>query len=678
MAADTSLPTRQWNVIIDIKLNRSIDDEIYVTHGCSIYETTILNGKSVTYKGFIRNENVNGNICLLTLNLVEQTTNELGQVCCRIKGCAVFKVVKLFGKVGINAPYKFTELLVTNHCLDDEVIEYAFLRDSKMKAIDRLSGEITFKQYDVTDIPREFATNDQIYNQYIVPWETTSIEKLAPCGYSIPEIAGYHVQKFRFVSGTALPFSYALFWTDRYFDRFEDDNVKCSQFVSLLYQLLVASVTFHPEFSGVDDFVGKCKAMLSSDTIDHVNLPIIDVAINILNTKTSSEPYITDEVNMSKLKRKVNVDQMSNICEICGCDCEDGAKYAYELKRLICKSDWKKILGTLSGDVKARIIYDTVFRLLNMTTAFFSVMFCVADSDLCHVVTVLVDNDTTNALVGSDVSVPKPIPLIGALKVLFVETTAYTSPFQSPYLTDAHKNRSKKQRHIENCISSSMKSTTVDTYASRETSNESISPFYRIFLNMITTEIGGPIDYLPIKAPGYVGFTLDDIHNNLRDLKLVPRIRPEPALHASMLDLINNQLPSYLIIPRDLEALYDIYGQKTVEMIEKEVSMCVKRNKTLKARYTPTKAVSNYVRVNIYTIDVVMKRHVTITEIMAKVEQTLTLYPFLVGFDYRIKQIYDLSTQTVVFNIFFYYDTKSHKIYITCERERHTQLGRFA
>jgi hypothetical protein len=668
------------NIHIEIKLNNAVKDELYISHGCTTHESTTIMGKKYVYKGAVNVEDVNGNTCLLTINFIEKTTNELGQICCRIKGNVVFRIVKLISRIGIGNTFTFEDVPVTNHCLDDEEYENAFLKDQRMKVIDKISGDLLFVDYFTVDdrmMKKAFVKNDIIESQYILPWRTTQIEALAPGGYLIPEISSYHVTTFRFVSGTALPFSYALYWQNRYFRDFEYNATRCGQFVDIIYGLLESSIRFHPEFSGVDDFVSRFSQMISEDKINHKHLLILDIIINMLNLKTASEPYITDEVHISKINRKVNVDQLSNVCEIKGCDCEDGAKYAYELKRLICESNWPQISKTLNGDVRVTKLMGTVVTVLNMTKCFFSVMYCVSKRPICHVVAVLVDNITADKLVGMQSSSVMPIGLLRSIKTLFVETTAYSSPFQSPYISDAYKKRTIKQRRIENCVSSSMHFKSTETYSSPEISDKTISPFYRIFVNMITTEYPGVTDFLPISRGNVVGFTLDDLHSESRDVRLVPRIKTSPALHSAMVELIENQLPSYIITPRDLDIIYDMYGRNAVGLIRSEVDKCISEHSNLKSKYIQSSTSHHYVRVNVYTVDIVARKSVGVTELMSKVENTLINYPFLNHFTYRIDQIYKNSVQTIVFNIFFYYDSKSQEVNTMCERSKHAQEGRF-
>lgn len=673
--------SNESDVRIEIKLNNAVKDELYISHGCSVHESTMISGKRYVYKGSIKTEHINGNTCLLTVNFIEKTTNELGQVCCRIKGNVPFRIVKLAARIGTGNVFKFDDVPVTNHCLDDEEYENSFLKDQKLKIIDKISGEMTITQYfSISDgmMKRNFVTNDDINSQYVMPWRTSQIERLAPGGYLIPDIHNYHVPSFRFVSGTSLPFSYALHWRNRYFEGFENDATKCRQFVDIIYGLLESAVYFHPEFRDVSDFVERCTKMIAENISDYHQLPILDCIVNVLNLKTASEPYITDQVHMSKINRKVNVDQLSNVCEIKGCDCEDGAKYACELKRLICESDWSSIASTLSGDHRVSMLINTVVKILQMTKCFFSVMYCVSKQAICHVVAVLIDNMTADRLVSMHGLGVMPISILQTIKTLFVETTAYSSPFQAPYLSDRHRKSIKQQKRIENCVQSSMHSKTTETYTSQENTDDMISPFYRIFVNMITTEYPGDVlDFLPLSRGGIVGFTLNDIHNASSEIRLVPRMKASPSLHISMIDLIHNQLPSYLIVPRDLDVIYDIYGHSAIGSINSEINRCVNQSSTLKSKYVQSSTSHHYVRVNVYTIDLVVRKSSAITELMAKVENTIINYPFLKQFTYRIRQIYAQSTQTIVLNFFFYYDSKSHEVETLCERTKHTQVGRF-
>jgi hypothetical protein len=547
-----------------------------------------------------------------------------------------------------------------------------------MKVIDFISGSLTIKRYGLAlhGSQNVMITNDQVEYGYIDPWKKSAIKSLAPGGYSTPAIRRYHIERFRIVSGAVVPFSYALFWKNRFFEGFENDPYRCRLFVDLVYGLLAASVRLHPEFSSMENFVEITTKILSSGDVCFKCLASFDTMLNVLNLKASSEPYVADQVRLGR-GRRVDVDQLSNICEISGCDCEDGAKYAYELKRLICESNWSMIDATLNGDVHVSYIRQTLVPFFSMTTAFFCVMYCITHTDICHIVTVLIDNDSADALVGRRSSKPRPIPIIKQIRMMFLETTAYSSPFQMPYLSKEHEKHVSKQKHIENCVSSRMKTPSIDVTASMDTNNDRISPFYKIFVNMMTIEYGSIVDYLPVKN-GQVGFTLDDIYHRFENIRLLSRMHISDEFHSAMIEVIDNQLPSYIVTPRDAESLYDMYGQNATSNVKNQIDACINVNATLKGKHTPGKVSQHYIRVNVYTIDVISHDHMSITEIMSKVAQVLVNYPFIVSFDYRLERPYSTSFQTIIFNIFFYYDTKSQKIYTLCERDHHKQTGRFA
>jgi len=629
---------------------------------------------------FDRNITWNENLCYLTINVTEKTTNKEGQICSRNAGDVSFKIVELYKTHG-KKNFTFEKTPIYNHCLDDEVYTIHALKDPKIRRIGYVSGNISINilnaKMSKTKVPSDI--NATILDNFIQPWYN-HLETLAPNGPVIQEIHDYHVPIFRFLSGSMVPFSYSLLWKNRFYDNnFEQDPVKCGMFVLIIQNLLDSSVFFHPEFRDTHDFIEKCTQYVKSDSMDPKYLSCIDVIVNMLNIKTASEPYIADIVDVPALKRPIQVDQMSNVNNIYGCDCEDGCKYACELKRLICDSNWNLIIKTMGNDHSVIELRDTVVRVLRMMCAFMTVMYCKSDSEICHVVMVLVDWKTTKTLLNIDQSTKVtryeeiPSRRLTQCKMLFAETTAYSSPFQFPLANETEINEQKKMYYVGHKISQKFKEEehiahSVEMYEVNpvyKTSGD-ISSFYKYFTHFMTWELmnifPNTLDFLPVKSDGHYGFSLNDFAYHMDQTHLVSRMTADKELFKLMNSLILSQQPSYDIVPvDDIHYMQDIFTDESTEMIAKTFEHVITSTKSssLISKYQKKykKDAYYYARMNIYAIDLLTSTddNKIYREIVIKIEEILNRYQFIESYDFRIKKVYSYSKQTIVVNIFFYY-----------------------
>lgn len=631
---------------------------------------------------FDRNVTWNENLCYLSINITEKTANKDGQVCSRNVGDVSFKIVELFKTHG-KKNFQFEKAPIYNHCLDDEIYTIQALKDPKVRRIGYISGNITINilnaQMSKTKVPSDI--NATILDHCIKPWYD-NLEKLAPNGPVIKEIYDYHVPIFRFLSGSMVPFSYSLLWKNRYYDdNFEQDPVKCQSFVKIIQNLLDTSVFLHPEFKDTHDFIQKCTQHVKSDSMDSKYLSCVDVIINMLNIKTASEPYIADIVDVPSLKRPIQVDQMSNVNNIYGCDCEDGAKYACELKRLICDSNWNTIIKTMDNNRQVIEMRDTVVRILRMMCAFMTVMYC--ENAICHVVTILIDWKTTKKLLNIDLSTKiskyEEIPSrrLTQCKMLFVETTSYSSPFQLPLADEAEKNEQKKMYYMSHKIEQAFKKEdilkdSIEVYAINPTykSSGDISSFYKYFTNFMTWELmsvfPNTLDFLPVKSDGHYGFSLNDFAYNMDQIHLVPRMTADKELFKLMNNLILSQLPSYDIFPDDdVPYFSDIITDSSPEIIAQTFENNIKSSNSalLTGKYQKKfkKDAYYYARMNIYAIDLLTStgEKKIYHEIIAKIEEILGKYKYVESYDFRVKRVYSYSKQTIVVNVFFYYKNQN-------------------
>lgn len=668
--------------IKELALDRGKTNDLNINIFCGY--TTENNTKKVSdkvylYEGqFINGCLIDEDLCLLSINIIEKTKNELGQICFRNMGNISFKLIELYKTNGINTRINFDKTPIFNHCVDDEIYLISELKDKRKRIIGEISGSLMISRFDndkITSNDRKLDYNAIVMKNYINPWYD-NLTKLAPKGPVTDEISDYHVPIFRLLSGSILPFSYSLLWKNRYFsDGFENDPNKCAKFVEIISNLVDASVAFHPEFGDQNNnyFYRKCNDFINNNSTDQMAYSCIDVIINILNIKTASEPYVSDELYLTGLKKKISVDQMSNPNDIYGCDCEDGAKYAYELKRLICNSNWPLILQTMNNSQIVKNIMNTIVPVLRMLCSFFSVMYC--NNGICHVVLCLIDWNTTAKLCNirsKIVNNQKILRILTDHKILFVETTAYSSPFQTKIPDEILEKERKKKFNMSNIVSSEIASpdmSSLEVYSVNPYFKNSpwVSTFYKYFTNMMTTELldfyPNCLDFLPITDGTHYGFSLNDFVSRSEAVQLIPRIKPDLKDFNMMNEIILAQLPSYDIYPNDQIIIIDnsMFSSSFEDIFTEKMGQLFRKSDIIKSKYYryDDSLINNmnYVRMNIYTIDLMKEIDNSrfLVNILSKIEDLLRKYPIFYCFRIIQQQIYSYSKQTIVVNVFFYY-----------------------
>lgn len=675
MAAFNNKDPSSSAVDIEIKINinkvEGIDVNQYalkIFHGNCIRSEIVQKEeeKSFTFYGWIdKSKPIYSNLCLLSVEFIEKTMNDIKQDCCRFACVMTLPIIELYKNVEKRSD-KSIEFngIITNRTIDDEEEYNPMLKIKKVKEFGKINGSLNFIKYNVPYIQDSaMISENTIKEKYIYPWWNENIKKLAPGGYVNPVLDTYHVPYFRFLSGNVVPFSYVLYWQNNYFSNFENDYQKSFQFVNIIQALLNASVYMHPEFENMNDFFIQCQNLISTNSIEKNHLQCIEVILNMLNLKSSSEPYIMDKVKITSIGKTIDVDQVSNVCEIYGCDCEDGCKFAYELKRLICDSNWNQIEKTLSGNRIVSLLKDTIVRILNMFTAFTAVMYCEIDKKpLCHVICVLMDNAVASKLTGQRKrNQIDSLDIIKKLRLCFIESTAYSSPFQCDFVYDETK--VKLENHIQSFPLLS-KSTEIYSSFMRDAQDQSISSFYKYFTNMITIEyldvLPKIIDFLPI-TNDKSGILIDDIFDDdkLMHLSLKPRAIADDALNQYLINLIHAQQANYEIVPYDFTFFEKIFKNKSDTVIERGILSCFKFKSNVDSKYQKTfkKGSNSYIRMNVSLIDFLNNNN----NILSSIEQIILKYSFIKYFTFRVKNIYaGLSSQSIVINFFFYYDKKNN------------------
>lgn len=645
------------------------NQEIKIFHGHATNERISINNYEkkikVSYGGYVKDvESVNDKTILFGIYILEKTKNDKGLSCIRVKGNVNFKPSFLRKSLGKSEHF---EKIVHNHCLDDEKKEVSSLRDKSKLNLRILNGTISVIKY--PSFGRSFyLSNEIVKKDCIKPWydiisETTKY-------FISPEMKTFHVPWMRFVTGPIIPFSCAFLWKNRDFDHFESDSSKCSSFVDIVSRLLSTSVKLHPEFLDLNDFFKKCNDFISRDEISSIGYSCMEVILDILVLKSVSEPYIVDKVRL-KTSESIDVDQLSCLCHIYGSDCEDGDKYAFEMKRLITDSNWDMIKNTLNGNNVVMNIISTVVKIYRMLFNFSCTMYC--KGDICHSINVLVDINTAKKWIKLNPSnqikpnEEHPLKLIQNVKLFFNESTAYSSPFQKPFADDDHHisdfdtERHKKielEKMLTNMIKSHHSELDVYDYFVPDKNHPSDN-FYRYFTNFVTTDFQSifptVIDFIPIKNGNTFGFGLNDVYFNESEIQLIPRIDFGKSKLNYFEELVDGHHPNYDIIPNNFSLLKDYFNEKFIDEINNNMTQNIKKMNLTK-KLQNEKGSTKYVKVNcfpIYGLSHSIKD--MCKDIVETISYILSHDSQFSKFFYRIEKTYSKSQQTFMFLLYFYF-----------------------
>lgn len=629
--------------------------ELKAFHGYAVNEHSSItySGKTATIKYSSRIENVsgiNGKTSLFGIYVLERTVSDRGLPCIRIQGNIHFKAHELLDRK--QTKHNHFRKHIKNHVLDDEIKSNYVLAKRENRILGHLEGTIHIIEYPQFksgfSIPRK-----EVHELCIHPWYQSI--KTHTTGFVHPVIENYHVPWMRFLTGPIIPFSTSMFWRNREFVNFESDPSKCSLFVGLIYGLLHNAVDLYPEFSSVDAFFHECKEFIAKDDFSKIGLSCLNVIMDIFILKAISEPYVTDRVSLERSKQQIHVDQYSGLCHIYGSDCEDGQKYAHELNRLISNSDWNRIISSLNNDSHAINILATVVKILRMTYNFCTTMYC--GSDICHSVNVLIDCTTVKEWLGVDpgtrIKGNEEIPLkrIRQIKTFFIESTRYSSPFQNPFIDDDHHptdddhDRRVKmdfQGRVEQELDRVSEMDAFDNSVLPDGHN--ISSFYKFWTNLMTLDLlslyPGVLDFLPITQGNLFGISLNDVHFNPRFVSIAPRIRFSDIQLNYFDEVVNGHHPNYDLIPNRFALFEKMFSG--VSQIHK-LMPSTKRFKSF-----------NYIKINVYIIGVLKDIKTETSHINSVISKIMSRESKFIGFDYRIRQLYN-SPQSYVFILYLQY-----------------------
>lgn len=627
------------------------DQEIKVFHGHSMNEkVSITKDESkkyhIEFKCQIEDlDNLNPKTCIFGIYILEKTQNEHGLTCIRIKGIIDWTFNKLQKSLGKTIDFhKF----VHNHTLNDEIKSNKAVSVKTNRRLGLLEGQIFVHDYPSKSAESyEHISNDHVKHDCINPWYQ-SVEHLKPVN---PIMKDFHVPWMRFISGPIIPFSCAFLWKNRYFENFENNVTKCQQFVDIIMTLLSASVSIHADFDDINDFFNQCSNVISEDKKNRQALICLETIFFILTIKCVSEPYITDLVRLVTTGVSINVDQMTSLSLSYGCDCEDGDKYAYELKRLITDSDWGKIISTLNGNSTVSKLNDTVVMIFRMLYNFHATMFC--GHNICHSVNVLIDIDTVKTWIGIDNSRKiKPneqssLSIMKDFKIFFNESTSFSSPFQKPY-HDYYPHLRELQKYYETVSSELGHVPSLKVYDYTTSVGSHDHEFYKYFTNFVTTDLldvfPNVLDFAPITDGNLYGIALRDVYSNRKQLSLRPRLELTPRYFSYFDQLVNGHHPNFDLIPHQFELLKS-YFKSSFESEFNEILFREIKVLGLNDKNREPKKKTDYFLVSIYPIGG-FKSLPSFCQTIAKKIKTIVELHDIECFVIKIERLYKSSNQS--------------------------------
>ena len=634
------------------------NQEIKVFHGHSKNERVSIlkrdNKYRIEYNCNILNlSELNAYTCIFGIYVFEKTHTAHHLVCVRIKGVITFKFNDL---QKINGKTVDFEKHIHNHCLDDEIETTPKLRDKSFRRLGLVKGTIQVKKYPQASFYHRI-TNEEILSNCIKPWYD-KIESLSS-SFIDPIIKAYHVPWMRFVSGPLIPFSCVFLWQNRYFHNFEGDIRKCNDFVDIIMTLLQAAVSLHAEFDDINDFFSQCTNVISEDKRNYQAFICMKVILSILVSKCVSEPYITDLVKLTKQKVSINVDQLSLLSLVYGSDCEDGDKYAYELKRLITDSNWEMIIQTTSNNSNVIKLYKTIVKIYRMMYNFHATMYC--GKDICHSINISIDINTIKKWFGISVDrkIKKneeyPLKIIQDFKLFFNEGTSFSSPFQKPY--EDYVTNLSDIIHQFDVISHELAHTPemkiYDPTTSIGYRNEYV--FYKYFTNFVTTDFlnhfPNTLDFAPILNDNIYGFGLKHIYSDSDSIILKPRLTLSNEYLNYFTQIVNGHHPDFELRPHQFNMLEKYFNADFKSKFNKILLNEIKNQGLLK-KYRLIKS-KNYITINVFPIGGYHSLEKFGELVIQKTSNIINHNPKISSFDFKIEKLYSSSNQTFFCSIRF-------------------------
>lgn len=286
-------------------------------------------------------------------------------------------------------------LPIVNYALKDELKRqngpesavYGSTQGSIMLTVSRSGSSDAVPSY----FPLQYTPaqhSERIFNNYIVKYYDTCFKPPRP---SVPKLRDYHVPSFSTYTGVDVPASAYLQWRHN-----DADAARLQKTMSHIVHSVSAAVASNPLL--VDErhyveLVGDLTRTRGYPTsLDLEHTAALQTTVEVLTQLSTSAPYVAD-FGFARSRggggngyERADDDLYCPVADTEGTDCEDGAKLACELKRLIQEH----------GNMMGR--YGALSTLLGYFAHFVAISYCAdpdpdqttRDKGLCHVVCILI------------------------------------------------------------------------------------------------------------------------------------------------------------------------------------------------------------------------------------------------------------------------------------------------
>ena len=495
-----------------------------------------------------------------------------------------------------------------------------------------------------TDIYPIDKLNEIVFTRYIKKFFDVCVGPARKFNASAPKLEAYHVPNFVTYSGVQLPASASLLWRPHVRDWHDFD--------SALISAARVAVSCYPEISSFDMYLELIARMTDMraplSKLDEVHSSALRASVEVLTQLSTIQPYLEDTgfgKDSTGRWRQIGDDQYCPVTESDGTDCEDGAQYACQLKRLI--------------EMRSSVI-PALSRLFSYFSHYIAIMYCAdnepeqndRDQGLCHVACMLIPKTASCAIVAcqsaSCTTYPRELRWsnhwIRHVGLIVPETTAITDcrVYPTGETDELYRRETEAARNVVLNFAKNEAGTYMnrDTFVSKRGGGMAkymngyyASGFYQWITNVWSVECNHTLDLLPIysqssgggSSPPTWGVRVRDLSAQiLRVQKLCPpetmrkyfgqstlaRIDTTPIrfvhrtlldreVHDICIDVLNGHVPPYKALPDKISPAKTLSVQRTL------VDAIRAQPKLERAMKSSILDGASYVRLDLYTTDFV-------------------------------------------------------------------------
>lgn len=474
------------------------------------------------------------------------------------------------------------------------------------------------------------SVNETVFMRYIKPFYDICIGESRRYEVSQRKLIAYHVPNFVTYSGAQLPASASLLWRP-YVSSWRPID-------AAIRDAARVAVASYPEITSFNRYLELLEQMTDTHSplrrLSSEHSAALRASVEVLTQLSTVQPYLEDFAfgkDRNGRVQKIGDDQYCPVTETDGTDCEDGAQYACQLKRII--------------EIRSSVI-PSLSRLYSYFAHCVAIMYCAddepeqseRDQGLCHVVCVLIPR---SAQITRYSSARVPSELLASdhwirrVGLIVPETTAITDCRVYPGDESDERIRveSEKARNLALGFTSPSAGTYMnrDTFVSRRRGQGSAkyiggyyaSGFYQWITNLWTDECPRAIDLLPTYARRRWGVRVRDLSaqillengalsqdtmrkyygdetlSRIREtpIELVYRVELRSEMRALFADVLCAHVPPYKLLP-------DEVPPTKVQRVESDLVRAAKSRSDLVAamRAVPRDRRS-YVRLDLYATD---------------------------------------------------------------------------